>query len=118
MSETTLLQDVDKAVRDTISMCMQLRAEAKALDDQATEKKEMANALLKDIMPKYNLDAVSDEMGNTLRYKMTTRTTINDEALRVAMLEAGVQAETIDTIIGKASKASTSVSVEYRAAKV
>ena len=112
------LGDLASDVRSALETCMQLRMEAKELEDTAAGKKETANQIVAALFEKHQLTAVADQSGNTLRKKTTTRTTLNQDELRkVLVTDYDLGEDDILHIMSASSKTSTSTSYEFRLAK-
>lgn len=115
MSDAVHINEIDPAIRDAVTQCIRLRAEAKELQETAESKVKLANEMLSSLFEKYGLEAVVDENGNTIR-KKDIAPRLNTEKLKMAMLAHGVSPDDVMAILDE-GKGNPSSTFEFRRAK-
>ena len=115
--EITVNEIQDKQVAEIVSLCMQKRAEAKALEEKAKNLKEDANALLAPLMSAYGFQKIRNDSGAVVSIKNTKRGNLDKEALQLAFVSRGVDPDVVTACMEEATTYTEYDSVEYREPK-
>lgn len=117
MSALLLETMSDADVRRQLSMAIDLRIDAKRLEDEAKELKERAKQIDKVLMEAHGLSAVEREDGYKLTYVSKMLPRLDQKALTEALAIAGVDPQLIADCIAEATTYTPSQYVELRAPK-
>ena len=95
---------------------VQLRIQAKTLEEEAQAMKDKANQLFTVALDTSGEEKLTHERGMVTR-ATTTRTNLNKEKLANALVSKGVMANTVSDAIGEATTTKESVSITFRPTK-
>lgn len=95
---------------------VQLRIQAKALEEEAEAMKTEANQLFTIALNMSGESKLTHDRG-TVRRKFTSRTTLNKERLVNVLVEKGVKANVVADSISEATDVKEYESIEFRSTK-